>query len=87
MITIGEMPNIYGEFPCVVPTNHNTYTKGNFYGTSYVGATNSAGQTISMPTSNTSSDNAWGYGLNIGENKSHNNLQPYLSVFMFKRTA
>ena len=91
-MAIGEMPNVDGSVPCIVVPNHGSYTKGVAYATTFTGMTAIIGgqeQTVKVANVNSVgyTDTVYGYGIKFGEDKPHNNVQPYLSVYLWKRTA
>ena len=86
VITIGELPYVDGKFPCIVVPNHATYTTGNAYGVSFIGATNSAGTVITISNGTVSTTNVYGYGFRFGSNQKHQNLPPYYACYVWRRT-
>ena len=85
-----ELPYITGEWAVPVVSGHATYgVTGNAYGMTFdvVGSTNSYGITSGIAGTAITSGYQYGYGFEFGSNKSHNNLQPYITVYMWKRTA
>lgn len=76
-LTEGQLPNIQGTLPHVAYgenkiTGHFIFEQG--------GNTHYEGQAASV--SNNSR-----YRLNFGNNESHNNLPPYITVYMWKRVS
>lgn len=81
LLTENELPNMNGFFATTVPAFHETYATGVFSGTS----TTSSGKTLIA--NETSGERMWGYEFNLGGDQSHNNLQPYITCYIWKRTA
>lgn len=78
-----EIPNYTGFFPAVVPGGHANYCKGIFKASS----TTDSGQTLSNEGIQQGGAYMWGYSIDIGGNGTHNNMPPYLAVYMWKRVA
>ena len=88
--TRGTM-EIHGGFGCVVPNNHGNYVKGSFVA-SQMGAGNILGGTVYAQNPIWSYDfwasrNWSGETSSRGGNQPHNNMPPYLAVYVWKRTA
>lgn len=88
--TRGSM-EISGGFGCVVPDTHSNYTKGSFVSAS-MGAGRILGGTVYAQNPIWSYDfyasRSWsGETSSVGSNQPHNNMPPYLSVYVWKRTA
>lgn len=73
-LTRAEMPNIAGTFGVVVPDSHSSHRTGDFVG---VTVNPSSPNAKNLPTAN---GTIYGYGINVGGNGAHNNLQPYMTV-------
>lgn len=80
-LTAGQLPNITGAFGATVPDNHSAFAQGAFYGATI---SPSAPEAKVPPTTG---GPVYGYGFNFGANQPHNNLQPYIVCYMWKRTA
>lgn len=79
-IAVGELPNINGEFGCAVPDNHTKYTSGVFVGTDFGSFT---GSVMHGGTDGT----VYGFYMNFGNNKRHNNVSPCLGAYIWQRTV
>lgn len=77
-LTTNEMPE-HTHTHKVWVFNGSSFSGGNRYGFGY-----SAAGTL---TSGASSGEVQHYNLNTGGSQAHNNMPPYLSVYMWKRTA
>lgn len=76
-LTMDELPIIKGEFPTTDGGDYDGFS-GVFYNA----------QTIGEHVVGTGGNfNVMRVGLNIGKGKSHNNLPPYKTVYMFQRIA
>ena len=86
----GELPSIYGEWAVPVIGNHATKgKKGNAYGAIFGEISSSNPNEIAVGNRGTTDNSGiqYGYGFKFGNNQPHNNLQPYITVYMWKRTA
>ena len=82
-LTESELPEIDGEFATAVVGQHaNKGVKGHAYGTDF-GTFTSGGITGTDITNKTQ----YGYGYKFGNGQPHNNMPPYLAVYVWKRTA
>lgn len=80
-LTVNELPAISGSFACSTPQSHGEYAFGVFSGESF-------GQsTKAPPAASGQSGNIYGYALSFGGRQAHNNLQPYITVYRYRRTA
>ena len=89
-LTTGELPYVDGSFPCNVVGWHAWFTKGYAYGCSFTGMTaiiNGAERTISVDNGTNNSSDVYGYGFKFGNNETHNIIQPFQSVFTYKRIS
>ena len=85
-----ELPVIDGSWAVPVIAYHATKgVNGHAYGMDFgaIGSSNSYGITEGMSGTSITSGTQYGYGFEFGNNQSHNNLQPYITVYMWKRTA
>lgn len=83
-----ELPYIEGGWAVPVISEHGSKgVYGNAYGTVFgeIGSSNSYGITSGSRGSSDTSGVQYGYGFKFGKNQSHNNLQPYITVYMWKR--
>ena len=76
-LTKGELPNIYGTLP------HIAYGENKLSGDFSLQAIGSN----SYEGANSSGQNNWRYVLNVGSNQAHNNMPPYLVVYIWKRIS
>lgn len=81
-LTAANLPAISWEWSGMVPGSYQSdfRTSG---GVTTVGG----GMSGLLGSGGTGSINAWKYGFGVGSNTPHNNLQPYITVYMWKRTA
>ena len=90
-LTQNELPNYdIGNIPAPVPYYHTQYNNNGIYGSSLTKQTNVVTNTVGSTTINTTDSNAVQYGWRVNTNggsQSHNNLQPYITTYMWKRTA
>lgn len=78
-----ELPAIDGSFRVPVVGSHSVYgVRGHAYGTSW-----SDGKTTNEYSSGSGAVMNWGYGYKFGNGQSHNNMPPYLTVYMWKRVS
>ena len=80
-LTNNELPKLSGHFSTTVPGGHGNYAKGVFRG----GSSTWSGKTL--VANETSGTYMWGYDINIGGDASHNNMPPYLAVYVWKRVS
>ena len=80
-LTNNELPKLSGYFPTTVPSSHGNYATGVFRG----GASTWSGKTLIANESG--GTYMWGYDINIGGDASHNNMPPYLAVYVWKRVS
>ena len=77
-LTEEQLPKITGEMQTLVPDNFST--SGVITGENW--------STPKKVAPNTSMQNTiYGFSLNFGNNEAHTNLQPYLTCYIWKRTA
>ena len=82
-LTEKELPVIDGEFATAVLPNHGeTGVSGHAYGASMNDITPSGSR--STWTKNTTT-NQYGYGYKFGGGKPHNNMQPYIAPYRYRR--
>ena len=90
MLIESELPKIAGTWATAVVSNHATVgVRGNAYGTGMgtIGENNAQCITIGIEGTARSTGTQYGYGFKFGNNESHNNMPPYLAVYIWKRTA
>lgn len=80
MSATDEMPQINGSFGCAVPDNHTGYASGVFSGTTIA-------QEGTIVANKDEKQIVYGYELNFGKNVPHNNVQPSICAYAWKRTA
>ena len=79
-IAVGEMPNIYGKFGVAVPQNHNDFRMGVFSATNF-------GTKKSKIAQGDIEAMVYGYILNFGNDKYHENISPALAAYGWKRIS
>ena len=79
-LTVGELPNINGKFGCSVPNNHTKYTSGVFGGMDF-------GSFTGNVSHNGTDGIVYGFYMNFGNNKRHNNVSPCLGAYIWQRTV
>lgn len=80
-LTVGELPEISGQFGCVVPGTHANFCSGVFTGINYE---DKQGMIISGTVS---LSKIYGYRISFGNRKSHNTMQPSRAAYIWIRTA
>ena len=85
-LTVDEMPK---HMHHVVSFQTQSGSYKNYYPYNYIIQHGSVGTEIKQSVSAFNNLNAWGTGQTdeIGSSHAHNNLQPYITVYMYKRTA
>ena len=79
VLTNGNLPKLTGRFGCNVVGNYQLFTNGVFRAVGQIGT--------ETGVHNTSTKEVWGIDFNAGNNEPHNNLSPYITCYMWKRTA
>ena len=80
-LTAAQLPQLSGQFGLIVPGGHSAFRNG---------IVNSSGQmgNATFPVAGGSSvHNAWSYTVSFGGNQPHNNLQPYITAYVWKRVS
>ena len=79
-IAVGEMPNINGKFGVAAPQNHNDFRMGVFSATNF-------GTKKAKIAQGDIEAIVYGYILNFGNDKYHENISPALAAYGWKRIS
>ncbi len=77
-LTSGQLPNLVGSMQASVPDGFAA--SGIIKGKSWTATKN---DTATKSTKNT----VYGFEINFGEGKAHQNMPPYITCYMWRRTA
>lgn len=88
-LTQPELPNYdIGSIPMIVPTNHTNWNNGGILGTNVGYASSSKPGISNLSNNGITSGLQYGYKVESnGGNKAHNNMPPYLAVYMWVRVS
>lgn len=83
-LTESELPKIDGAFATAVVDEHSVVgVTGHAYGVSF----NSVPSKDRITSTHGDSGSMFGYGYKFGSGKAHNNMQPYIGTYRYRRIA